>query len=122
MNKNLIEREKTFNKKEYDKEYRKKNYRQFAVNISIDFYEQIENYCKDGSQLAIVRRWQDDFRGKRGATMFDALVNNDVVRKLTKGEWTNVYSYSGRWYFCKYDENAKKSIYCRLDWRRILVR
>ena len=47
MNKNLIEREKTFNKKEYDKEYRKKNYRQFAVNISIDFYEQIINYCND---------------------------------------------------------------------------
>ena len=47
MDKKFIEREKTFNKKEYDKEYRKKNYRQFAVNISIDFYEQIENYCKD---------------------------------------------------------------------------
>ena len=46
MNKNLIEREKTFNKKEYDKEYRKKNYRQFAVNISIDFYEQIEKLDK----------------------------------------------------------------------------
>ena len=73
-------------------------------------YYGIENYCKDGSQLAIVRRWQDDFRGKRGATMFDALVNNDVVRKLTKGEWTNVYSYSGRWYFCKYDENAKRIV------------
>ena len=47
MNKNLIEREKTFNKKEYDKEYRKKNYKQFNTNISIQLNEQIVNYCND---------------------------------------------------------------------------
>ena len=35
MDKKYIERETTFNKKEYDKEYRKKNYKQFNTNISI---------------------------------------------------------------------------------------
>ena len=49
MNKKFIEREKTFNQKEYNTEYRKKHYKQFAVNISIEFYEQIENYCRDNN-------------------------------------------------------------------------
>ena len=44
MNKDNIIREQTFNKVEYDKAFRKKNYRQFAVNISI---EKFEHYCKD---------------------------------------------------------------------------
>ena len=47
MDKKFIEREKTFNKKEYDKEYRKKNYKQFNTNISIQLNEQIVNYCND---------------------------------------------------------------------------
>ena len=33
-------------------------------------------YVKNGSQLAIIRRWRDDFVGKRGVTMFDAIVSN----------------------------------------------
>lgn len=47
MNKNNIIREKTFNKKEYDREYKKANYKQFNTNISISLNEQIVNYCKD---------------------------------------------------------------------------
>lgn len=63
----------------------------------------IERHIADGSQLAIVRRWQDDFTGKRGLTMFDALVSNNEIAKLTKGEWTNVYYYGSRWYLCKFE-------------------
>ena len=40
MDKKFIEREKTFNKKEYDKEYRKKNYKQFNTNISIQLVDE----------------------------------------------------------------------------------
>jgi hypothetical protein len=70
----------------------------------------LENYLKDGKQLAIVRRWKEDMRGKRGASFFDALVANDEIRKLTNGEWSNVYYYSGRWYLAKYDEELKKQV------------
>lgn len=45
MDKKYIEREKAFNKKEYDKEYRKTHYRQFAVNLPIDVYNIINDYC-----------------------------------------------------------------------------
>lgn len=67
----------------------------------------IEQHVKDGSQMALVRRFQDDFTGKRGATMFDALVSNDEIRKLTRGEWTNVYYYGSRWYLCKYEDEKR---------------
>lgn len=71
----------------------------------------IEKYLSDGSQLAIIRRWADDFKGKRGATMFDGIVANGVIKKLTKGLWDRVYYYSGRWFFAKMDNKLKKIVY-----------
>ena len=67
----------------------------------------IEQHNKDGGQLAIVRRYQDDFTGKRGATMFDALVANDEIRRITGGEWTGVYYYGARWYLSRYDADKR---------------
>ena len=67
----------------------------------------IKKYAENGEQLAIVRRWQDDFTGKRGASMFDALESNDEIRKLTGGEWSGVYYYGSRWFLCKYEEDKR---------------
>ena len=67
----------------------------------------LDNWIKKGEQFAIIRRWADDFKGKRGATMFDALVNNHVVTELTNGEYNGIYYYSGRWYLTKIDEDGK---------------
>ena len=47
MDKKYIEREKTFNKKEYNRRYDEQNYKQFNTKISINLNEQIVNYCKD---------------------------------------------------------------------------
>lgn len=68
----------------------------------------LEQFVKDRTSLAIVRRWGEDFRGKRGQTMFDALSSAGVVKKLTKGEWTDIYYWSSRWYLCRYDESGKR--------------
>ena len=66
----------------------------------------LKQYFNNGGEMAIIRRWNDDFRGKRGATVFTALENNGVITKLSRGEWTGVYYWGGRWYFCRYtDEN-----------------
>ncbi len=70
----------------------------------------LENFVNENKQLAIVRRWQDDFTGKRGRTMFDGLVSNGVIAELTDGEWTDVYYYGSRWFFCKYDEETQKRV------------
>lgn len=67
----------------------------------------IRQYFKDRSQLAIIRRWQDDFIGKRGQTMFDGVVQADVVRKASGGEWTDIYYHASRWYFCRYEDDKR---------------
>ena len=51
----------------------------------------LERYINNNEQMAIIRRWQDDFTGKRGVTMFNAIVSNNEVEKLTNGEWTSIY-------------------------------
>lgn len=63
----------------------------------------LQRWTKHHEQMAIVRRWQDDFRGKRAATMFDNHVNNGLIEKYTNGEWTGVYYFAGRWFLSKYD-------------------
>lgn len=67
----------------------------------------VEKYWKSGEQLAIVRRWRDDFIGKRGQTMFDALVSNGEITRITGGEWTGIYYYSSRWFLCRYEDDKR---------------
>lgn len=69
----------------------------------------IEQYVNHNVQGALIRRWRDDFIGKRGASMFDALVANNEISKITKGEYTDVYYFSGRWYLCRYEEDNRVS-------------
>ena len=67
----------------------------------------LEKYAADGKQLAIVRRWSDDFTGKRGQTMFDALVATGDVTKITGGKWTNIYYYGSKWFLCRYEDGQR---------------
>jgi len=60
-----------------------------------------------GGELAILRRWQEDIRGKRASGIFNAVVQNGEVKKLSKGEFEGIHYYAGRFYFCNYDENGK---------------
>lgn len=69
----------------------------------------LKKYVETGEQLAIIRRWQDDFTGKRGGSMYANLVSNGAVQKITRGEWTGIYYYSSRWYLMRI-ENDKKVI------------
>lgn len=63
----------------------------------------IKQYARGRGQLAIIRRWDEDFRAKRGASLFSAHVRNGLIAKYTKGKWDSVYYYSGRWFLCKKD-------------------
>lgn len=65
-------------------------------------------FTQTGKQLAIVRRWPDDLVGKRGQSVWANLVKEDKIRKYTKGEWSDVWYYNGRWYLAKYDEKGKR--------------
>lgn len=67
----------------------------------------VSQYCKTGKQGAIIRRWADDLKGKRGQQMFDSLVVNGVIDKASEGKWTNVYYYAGKWYLCRYEDDKR---------------
>lgn len=70
----------------------------------------IKRYFETGEQGAIIRRWQDDIRGARAANMFNGHVDNDLIRKYSKGKFTTIYYYSGAWYMANYDEELKKYV------------
>lgn len=70
----------------------------------------LEQYFEHGSRLGIIRRWEEDFRGKQANTMFDALIENGVIHKLSKGKWNSIIYQSHRWYLCKRDLMNPKNV------------
>ena len=74
----------------------------------------LKEYVKNRSQLAVIRRWSDDFIGKRGQMMFAGLEHDgngeNKVAKITEGEWTGIYYYASKWYLCRYDEDGKREV------------
>lgn len=70
----------------------------------------IYNYVRTGKQGAYLRRYREDFKGKRGETLFNALVSDGVISELTDGKWTTVKYYSDRWYLAIPDEETGRLI------------
>ncbi len=68
----------------------------------------LKEYWEKGSQMALVRRWDTDFKGKNGQQMFSGLEMSGEVSRITGGEWTGVWYWSGRWYLCRYDEKGNR--------------
>lgn len=66
----------------------------------------LEKYVKDEGQMAIIRRWGEDFKGKRAITLFNNLVNNGEIIKITNGEWSSIFYQSMQWFLCRYDDNG----------------
>lgn len=61
----------------------------------------LKRYIDTGEQCALLRRWADDFRGKRALQMWTALVADGLVTKWTGGKWDYVHYYSGAWYLAR---------------------
>lgn len=74
----------------------------------------LKQYVKNGSQMAVIRRWREDFRGKRGKQFFDDLectkTGENLIKKITKGKYDCVYYYAGMWYLANYDQELGKKI------------
>lgn len=70
----------------------------------------LKDYILSGfvNQIAIVRRWEEDYKGKNGKQMFEGIVNLGWVEKYTKWEYNTIIYYSQRWYLAKYNENGEK--------------
>lgn len=74
----------------------------------------LKKYIKNGEQIGIIRRWKEDFRGKRSQQMWDNLVYNEKgenkVKELTKGKYDNIIYKSGCWYLAYFDPDIDKYI------------
>ena len=71
----------------------------------------VENYCKTKKQMAIIRRYDLDFQGKRGQTLFDGIVKEGKVFQYSGGLWSDVGYIGGRWYLRRRDDELDKWIY-----------
>lgn len=74
----------------------------------------VQLFFKTGEQIAVIRRWREDFKGKRGAAYFDNLVYNgngdNKIKEYSKGRYDHVVYLSGRWYMAYYDDELEKNI------------
>ena len=73
----------------------------------------LEDFCNNGYQMAVIRRYDSDFTGKLGQQMFSALVNNErgnLVQYYSDGVWNNITYYSKRWWLSRYDPKTATSV------------
>lgn len=70
----------------------------------------LEDYKENGNQLGLIRRWDTDFTGKRGQTMFDGIVNEGRVKYYFGDKWDGITYYSSRWFLSKFDRILGKKI------------
>ena len=69
--------------------------------------QSLRSYFNDGSQMAYVRRWKEDITGRRASRLYSGINENELVKKLSQGEFEGVHYYAGKWYLCNYDEKGK---------------
>lgn len=70
----------------------------------------IKRYVQTGEQMAYIRRWREDLRGKRAENLFSNHVANGYIEEVTKGEFNAVFYIGGKWYLAKYDPEKKKYV------------
>lgn len=66
----------------------------------------LEEYFKDSNnEFAYIRRWDDDIKGDKG-NIFNALINNGVIKRLSKNKYDSIV-YRGRsYYLSSHDEKG----------------
>lgn len=68
----------------------------------------IERYIKKGEQMAYIRRWREDLRGKRAENLFANHVANGLIEELTDGKFNEVFYFSNKWFLSYYDKDKNK--------------
>jgi hypothetical protein len=68
----------------------------------------LTDYIMNGNEGAYIRRWRDDITGKRADTVFNSLVSNGYVTKITEGEFDSIIYSRGGWHLAKFDEKERK--------------
>lgn len=67
----------------------------------------LEKYFNDGSQFAYIRRWSVDVQPKRMNNLFNAIIEDGYLEKLSGGKFTAIFYRTGRFYLCTYNDKGK---------------
>lgn len=70
----------------------------------------LKNYLKTGERGALIRRWDDDFKRKRGQQMFDGIVNAGILQDTI---WDGIDFKTQQFTLYRWDEAGEKKIYDR---------
>ena len=65
----------------------------------------LDEYFKNGSEFAYIRRWEEDITGKKGESLFNAHIANGVIKRLSKGKWNHVVYKSRAYYFARVEDD-----------------
>lgn len=71
-------------------------------------YYGIKRFVETGEQMAYIRRWREDLRGKRAESLFANHVANGVISELTGGQYNEVFYVSGKWFLSFYNKETGK--------------
>lgn len=71
--------------------------------------EMLKKYAasNEREQSALLRRWDEDFKGIRGGNMFSDIVENKELEKLFNGKYDGITYYRHAWYMTKKDDTGK---------------
>jgi len=70
----------------------------------------IKRWVEKHEEFALIRRWQEDVRGRRAQKVFSDF-NNGYISKITNNTYDCIYYINGSYYFAKTDDETGKKIY-----------
>ena len=68
----------------------------------------LRQFVKTGKQMAYIRRWREDLRGKRAESLFANHVANGMIEELTDGKFNEVLYHAGKWFLSYFDNETEK--------------
>lgn len=72
----------------------------------------LEQFINKGKQMAYIRRWREDLRGKRAESLFANHTSNGLISTLTDGKFNEVFYMSNKWFLSYYNEETGKRTPC----------
>lgn len=74
----------------------------------------MEQFIKTGKQMAYIRRWREDLRGKRAESLFANHTANGLITELSDGKYNEVFYMSNKWFLSFYDAEKNKRYPCEI--------
>ena len=68
----------------------------------------LEEYFKNGHEIAYIRRWKEDIKQSNMNKLFDGLIRDGKIKKYSKGKYEDVLYYGRAFYLVGYENITKE--------------